>query len=195
MTSDDNIICKPVTPDLWSDLKELFGKSGAYWGCWCMYWRCSNKEFQQMNSADHKQALHDLVTTSTHVPGILAYVDTKPIGWISFGPREDFTRLVKSRTIKPPDDKPVWSIICFFVHKKFRGSGVSQTLLESAEAYAKSQGALILESYPVEINEKIPDEYAYCGVHQLFSKSGFTKIASTNATSGKQKKVLMRKTL
>ena len=195
MLSDNNIICKPVTPDLWPDLEQFFGKSGAYWGCWCMYWRCSNKEFQQMNSTDHKQALYESVTTSNHVPGLLAYSGDKPVGWIALGPRDDFTRLVKSRVIKPPDNQPVWSVVCFFIHKKFRGSGIAYNLLTSAEEYAKSQGALLLESYPIDTFDRIPDEYAYCGVQQVFSKSGFTKISTINAQSGGQKRILMRKTL
>ena len=94
MLSDNNIICKPVTPDLWPDLEQFFGKSGAYWGCWCMYWRCSNKEFQQMNSTDHKQALYESVTTSNHVPGLLAYSGDKPVGWIALGPLDDLLVLL-----------------------------------------------------------------------------------------------------
>ena len=28
---------QPLTPDRWSDLEALFGKQGAYSGCWCMW--------------------------------------------------------------------------------------------------------------------------------------------------------------
>jgi hypothetical protein len=30
---------RPLTPDLWPAFVDLFGKSGACNGCWCMYWR------------------------------------------------------------------------------------------------------------------------------------------------------------
>ena len=30
---------RPLTPDLWPDLEDLFGREGACHGCWCMYWR------------------------------------------------------------------------------------------------------------------------------------------------------------
>jgi hypothetical protein len=30
---------RPLTPDLWPALDDLFGKNGACNGCWCMYWR------------------------------------------------------------------------------------------------------------------------------------------------------------
>ncbi len=28
---------QPVTAERWQDLEALFGESGAYGGCWCMY--------------------------------------------------------------------------------------------------------------------------------------------------------------
>ena len=30
---------RPLTPDLWPALEDLFGETGACNGCWCMYWR------------------------------------------------------------------------------------------------------------------------------------------------------------
>lgn len=193
MESKKNIICKPLNPDLWSDLELLFGKSGAYYGCWCTYWRCSNKEFEGMKSAERKQTFRKTVKNGIHAPGILAYLDDKPIGWIALSPREEYTRLVKSRVIKPFDDKSVWSIVCFFVHKDYRGIGITETLLTAAEKYAQSQGASILESYPIESNERIADEYAYVGFDTLFIQAGFKKMTETKATTGGKKKILMRK--
>jgi hypothetical protein len=34
-----NLTVRPLTPDLWPQLEELFGRVGACNGCWCMYWR------------------------------------------------------------------------------------------------------------------------------------------------------------
>ena len=33
-----NLTVRPLTPDLWPQLEELFGRVGACNGCWCMYW-------------------------------------------------------------------------------------------------------------------------------------------------------------
>jgi len=35
----------PVTTERWQDLETLFGPSGAYAGCWCMWWRTTRSEF------------------------------------------------------------------------------------------------------------------------------------------------------
>jgi hypothetical protein len=34
----------PVTPERWGDLEKLFGPSGAYGGCWCMYFRMRSSD-------------------------------------------------------------------------------------------------------------------------------------------------------
>ena len=41
----------PLTPELWSDLEQLFGARGACGGCWCMWWRLSAGEFAAGNRA------------------------------------------------------------------------------------------------------------------------------------------------
>ena len=30
---------RPLTPDLWAALEDVFGENSAVGGCWCMYWR------------------------------------------------------------------------------------------------------------------------------------------------------------
>ena len=195
MKSETNIICKPLTAELWSDLEKLFGKTGAYWGCWCMYWRCSNKQFEAMKGSDRKNALQKVVHESDHAPGVLAYIDNRPIGWIALSPREEYTRLAKSRVIKPFDDQPVWSIVCFFIHKDYRGKGVTAALLEEAEVYAKVKGASIIEAYPIETTDMVNEVSSYVGIDQWFYKEGYKKMADTKAKGDGKKRVLMRKLL
>jgi hypothetical protein len=38
---------RPLTPDLWPALEDLFGKNGASNGCWCMYWRLGPAYFKR----------------------------------------------------------------------------------------------------------------------------------------------------
>jgi hypothetical protein len=37
--SQMKLTVRPLTPDLWPALEDLFGANGACNGCWCMYWR------------------------------------------------------------------------------------------------------------------------------------------------------------
>lgn len=167
----------PVTQERWGDLERLFGRSGAYSGCWCMYWRVSSNDFAANGNTGNRDALKE-ITDSGVVPGLLAYRGTDPVGWISIAPREEFGRLQRSPKLKPVDDRPVWSIVCFFVHRDYRRSGVAQGLLEGAISYAGSQGATLIEAYPPEHEPgRSADASVYMGTVPLFTRAGFREVA------------------
>ena len=102
----------PLTPDNWSDLETLFGENGAHGGCWCMWFRQTNAEAERQSGEGNRMALKQIVDEG-HVPGLIAYVDGFPAGWVSVAPRSEFSRLARSRVIKPVDEQPVWSVVCF----------------------------------------------------------------------------------
>lgn len=134
----------PATAERWEDLEALFGPKGAYSGCWCMFWRLSRADFNKLGGEGRKAVLHEL-TSRNEVAGVLAYIDGKPIGWCSIGPREDYAALEKSRILKRVDDAPVWSVVCFFVAKGFRKRGIMSALLRGAVRYAEENGAQVIE--------------------------------------------------
>lgn len=171
-----------LTPDRWPDLEHLFGAKGAVGGCWCMYWRLKHREYEQLKGAGNRAALQDLVA-SGEVPGLLAYAGQEAVGWCSFGPRQGFPRLESSRILAPVDDKTVWSVVCFFIHRNHRRGGLSLQLLEAAAEYARSQGAAILEGYPVEPQSgSMPTVFAFTGMASTFRKAGFREVARRSET-------------
>ncbi len=171
-----------VTPKLWNDLVELFGPRGACGGCWCMFWRLTHAEWEKQKGEKNRKALKKLID-SGEVPGILAYANGKPVGWCSVAPRERFIRLENSRVLKRVDDKPVWSVVCFFIAKEFRRSGVTVALLKAAVEYARKKGAKILEGYPVEPKKgKMPDVFAYTGLASAFRQAGFKEVLRRSET-------------
>ena len=121
----------PLTAKNWPDFEELFGSRGACGGCWCMTWRRDRAAFNRGKGAGNKAAMRKLVQ-KREPPGILLYKDKKPVAWCSISPRETFVALTRSRVWAPVDDKPVWSVSCFFVAKEFRQRGVSVELLRAA---------------------------------------------------------------
>jgi GNAT superfamily N-acetyltransferase len=172
----------PLTPERWPDLEKLFGPRGAVGGCWCMYWRLPSAEYEQLKGAPNRAALRDLTQTG-EIPGLLAYREGEPVGWCSLAPREIFLRLERSRILAPVDELPVWSIVCFFIHRKHRRSGLSLYLLEAAVDFAKAQGAQVLEGYPVEPkSDSMPPVFAYTGLASTFRKAGFREVARRSET-------------
>jgi len=172
----------PLTPDRWSDLEKLFGKHGASGGCWCMWWRLRRSDFVKQKGEGNRKALKRIVD-SGEVPGILAYVNQEPAGWCSIAPREKFVTLERSRVLGRVDDKPVWSITCFFVARPYRGKGLTVKLLEACLKHAKEHGGSIVEGYPIDPTQgKTPDVFAYTGLVSAFRKAGFVEVARRSVT-------------
>ncbi len=167
----------PVTEDRWDDLEKLFGPSGAYSGCWCTWWRITRSKFDRNGNKGNRKSMKGLVESGV-VPGILGYEGGEPIGWCSVAPREDFGSLNRSRVLKPVDNKPVWSIVCFFIHKDHRDERIGTKMLEGAVQYARDHGAEIVEAYPTKPRGKRLDPASsFMGIPKVFERVGFEKVA------------------
>lgn len=173
---------EPLTPARWGDFERLFGANGACGGCWCMWFRLTNREAEAGKGKSNRRAMKALVDAREE-PGILAYVDGEPAGWCALAPRESYGRLARSRILKPVDERPVWSVVCFFVDKRFRGRGLTVGLLEAAADHARRKGGALLEGYPVEPRKKrAPPVFMYHGLASAFRRAGFTEVARRSET-------------
>jgi len=177
-----NLNFHPLTPVRWTDLEKLFGEHGACGGCWCMWWRLTRTQFNKQKGKANKKALKKIVA-SGQVPGIIAYDHQEPVAWCSVAPRETYNSLERSRTLKRIDDKPVWSVVCFFVAKSHRNKGLMIRLLRAAIDYARQRGGKTLEGYPVDPQKgRLPDPFAYTGLLRSFLKAGFTEVLRRSKT-------------
>jgi GNAT superfamily N-acetyltransferase len=169
---------RPLTKDTWNDLVELFGRPGAsiVRGCWCMYYRRSGGHGGVGPGEANRKALKSMVG-SGYVPGLIGYEGGRPVGWVSLSPREDYAKLRRSPVMKPVDDKPVWSIVCFFVDREARGRGVSEGLLQGAIDYARSRGATLVEAYPVDKPDPSHPDFMFFGAKRMYDRAGFKEVA------------------
>ncbi|MGQ0602211.1 MAG: GNAT family N-acetyltransferase [Anaerolineales bacterium] len=126
----------------------------------------------QRNRADLK-ALVD----SGNSPGLIGYRGKTPMGWVSLAPREAYAKLRRSPVMKPVDDQPVWSILCFVVPSLYRGQGVARALLAGAIIYAKRRGAKLLEAYPVDKATRSYDDFMWFGALSMYKTAGFEEVA------------------
>ncbi len=182
---------RPLTPGRWRDFEKLFGPRGACGGCWCMWWRLRRSVYDRQRGAGNKRALRRLVIHGT-VPGLLAYAGREPVGWISLAPRQQFPVLNRSRVLAPVDEKPVWSVVCFFIAKGWRGKGVATKLLQEAVKFARRRGAKIVEGYPVAPRKgRLPDAFVWTGLPPIFEQAGFVEVARRSRTRPIMRRALM----
>jgi len=179
----------PLTHDRWADFETLFGPRGACYGCWCMYWLIPRKEFEGNKNAGNKAAIKARIG-SGFIPGLLAYQDGSPIGWVAVGPRQQYLLLERSRVLARVDDLPVWSIVCFFISPKARHQGLTQTLIKAAEEYARSHGADMIEAYPMDPQSKRNDASIYLGTASTFNKMGYEEVIRRSPTHPVMRKKL-----
>ncbi len=171
----------PVTAERWPDLVELFERRGVRgghqnapaYGCWCMYWRDRGVGHGERS----KRAMGKLVGAGRE-PGLLAYDDGAPVGWVAVAPREEYTAIVRSPQYRPRENgggAAVWAIVCFTIDRQARRRGVASELLDAAVAYAFSHGATSVEAYAHHSN---PADYM--GHAELYRRAGFAHVRDAN---------------
>ena len=172
----------PLSPERWPDLETVFAGKGCSFArtCWCMDYRLSEKRAElppgQTRADANRSALKDLVEGGS-APGLIGYRGKTPVGWVSLAPREEYGRLKRSSVMKAVDEQPVWSVICFVVPSEYRGQGIAEALLKAAVAYAKKNGATIIEAYPIDKPTRSNDSFMWFGAKSMYDKAGFHEVA------------------
>jgi GNAT superfamily N-acetyltransferase len=173
---------EPVTPDHLDDLDTLFARGDPRF-CQCAFMRLTNAGWQA-STPESNRALHGSAVRKAHAEGraagLIAYDGDGPVGWVSFGPRAEFSRLAASRLYAPVDDADVWSVICFVVAARARRRGLAAALLDAAVDYAREQGVANLEAYPVDVQAagaKPSSASLWRGTLTMFEAAGFEVVA------------------
>jgi GNAT superfamily N-acetyltransferase len=184
-----DIVVQPLTPERWADFEKLFGPSGAFGGCWCMWPRMRSKDFQGQKNSENKAAMKSVVASDAQ-PGMLAYVDGEVAGWVALAPREQYEHWENSRKLKALDrPEGLWSVSCFVIGKDYRRRGLMARLLEAAADYARQHGARVLEAYPIEPGGDLKSYKGFTGVASTFRRAGFKHVGGT------ERDLIMRKEL
>jgi GNAT superfamily N-acetyltransferase len=168
----------PVTRERLPDLNRFSWQHGKFRYCSCMRWRMTSTEFRRSTKPERVAALEGLVRQGIPV-GILGYAEEEPIAWCSIAPRETYAALERSRILPRVDDAPVWSVVCFFVDRRFRRQGLTLGLLKAAVEYARAQGAQIVEGYPVQPGSR---SYTYMGSPATCRQAGFHDVTPPGRT-------------
>jgi GNAT superfamily N-acetyltransferase len=163
-----------VTQATRADFEALFEAKGGPRYCWCMAWRALPGRREHVPNAVKKQVMTGLIEAGTPV-GILAYSQGEAVGWCSVAPRQTYRRLSPQQ-----DDAEtgIWSIVCFYVPRRLRGTGMAAALLEAAVKHAFEKGARAVEAYPVD---RASPSYSFMGFRDMFSAHGFRETGTAGS--------------
>ena len=164
---------RPLTPDLFPALEDLFNTQGPVSRCWCMYWRIGDG-YRKRPPKANKAAFFDLVKNGPP-PGLLAFDGDVAVGWCQLTPRAALPWLDRAWRLKRVDDAPVWSISCFYIRKGYRKKGVTAALIAAALEAAKRAGVPALEAYPLDA--ALTPSASSTGYVSTFKRAGFKIVA------------------
>ena len=164
---------RPLTPDLWPALEDLFGDLGAWNGCWCMYWRIGST-YQKQARERNRAAFREVVKRGPP-PGLIAFEGNVAVGWCQVTPRNALPWLDRVWRLKRVDDLPVWSISCLYVRKGYRKRGITSALIAAAVKAAKSAEAPALEAYPLDT--ELTPSASGTGYASTFARASFETVA------------------
>jgi len=172
---------EPATPERFDDIEYAFADGGDGAACQCMWWLLTGRDFESATVGERTGMFRAEIEAGPP-PGLVAYVDGTPAGWVRVGPRIRQPRLARTRNYAaspiPFDDPDVWAVSCFVVRRDFRGQGVSTRLLDAAVDYARGGGARIVEAYPIDVAvKKTPVNDLYHGTLSIFENAGFQEVA------------------
>lgn len=170
---------RPIDTESWSDFEMLMESKGSPHNCWCTAWIDIEKKNKKPEKSEKKASIKKRIKNGTPI-GLLAYSNNEPIGWCAVAPREAYKPLGGDET-----KDQVWSVVCFFIKRDFRGQSLTNLLLEEAIEYAKNHGAKYIEGYPVA-----PDSpsYRFMGFKSTFKKANFKFIKN----AGSRRNVMLR---
>lgn len=166
----------PVTAARWDDLVAVMETCNYGKRCWCAYWYLSNADYHAGTGGANRAMMERLVRNGAE-PGLIAYVNGAPAGWVSVAPRINFDRLNRSKNFASVDDSDVWSVNCFVVARPFRGQGMVRQLARAAAEFAFDKGAAGAEAYPIEVGPKTGAGDLYVGTPAAFAAAGYVEVA------------------
>jgi len=173
----------PVDAGRFDDLQTVLHGGGDGPSCQCMWQLIRAKDWAAISVDEKRARLRAEVDAADPSPGLLAYVDGEPAGWVRVGPRPPQERIVASKIVgsgsrEPLDDPAVWAVTCFSVRREYRGEGIAGALLAAAVDAARAGGARVVEAYPFDLAAgKRSSNELYHGALSTFEDAGFEVVA------------------
>ena len=202
---DGQLEIRPLTAARVDDVKTVMRGT---WGtsCWDLFPRYTASQQRELGitgggpgtaEVKRRAVLAKLARRRKNSAGLVAYLGAEPIGFVSLGPRHDYSVVEKSRATPPVDDVAVWVIPCITVRRGHRGRGVAVSMIRAAVEYAGDRGAPAVEAYVRAAGKRVHDDFAFFGTRAMFEKAGFREVRGVlpGLRKGSVPRVTMRRSI
>jgi GNAT superfamily N-acetyltransferase len=168
------------------EVAAVFGTSGDPSRCYCQRYKMQPRESWASVGVDELAFRLRRQTGCGHpesnaTSGLVAYLDSEPVGWCAVEPRSGYARLLRNTRVpwegrtEDKNDDGVWAVTCFVTRKGFRRRGVASALARAAVDFARQRGARALEGYPMTTKDALVSELNV-GTHGMFARVGLTEV-------------------
>jgi len=183
----------PATQDVFDDVVEMLGprRRPDAAACWCLTYRLGAPVAARLDAHERRARVFELCGR-TPAPGVLAYDGQDVVGWAGVAPRSQVAELHDEAVYPRVDDADPWSVFCLRTRAGHRRRGLGRQLLAGAVAFARDNGADVVEAYPLDTDRKVDAIFTYPGLRSMFERAGFVKVADTRSTVGGVPRVVMR---
>jgi ribosomal protein S18 acetylase RimI-like enzyme len=177
----------PANEARWEDIQSIFGTRGDSARCWCQRFKMQPGESWASVGRDELAFRLRQQTDCGHpktdaTSGLIAFLDSEPVGWCAVEPRTEYARLLRNNRV-PWDDRDedksdgsVWAVTCFVTRTGFRKRGIASALTRATVEFAKQRGARAVEGYPMTTKQAILGEL-HVGTVGMFAAAGFTEVS------------------
>lgn len=172
----------------WADLQAIFGTADYPGKCYCQRFKTRDCHWSSLSDQQRQDRLREQTRCddpqARTTTGLVAYLDSEPVGWVAVEPRTAYPRLLRTRTAwsgrqEDKADDSVWAVTCFVTRKGYRKRGITYALAAATIGFAREQGARALEAYPMTTppGKEITWGELHVGSRQVFADAGFTEVS------------------
>ena len=170
------------------DLQAVFGARGWPSTCQCQWFKIRDSQWDSVPDDERQRRLREQTgcdhPTAHTTSGLVAYLDSEPVGWCAVEPRTAYPRLIRMRvpwTGRTEDkaDDGVWAVTCFVIRVGYRRRGISRALARATVDFARQRGARALEGYPIIVRpgQEFTWGELFVGSHSIFADAGFAEVS------------------
>jgi hypothetical protein len=166
---------EPLGPDTWDAFARLVERHNGVWGgCWCVAYHPAGDD--KGRSPEANRALKHRLVHRGEAHAALVFDGDAAVAWCQYGSPAELPTIAHRKEyeaglIRPPD----YRLMCFFVDKAYRRSGLAAVALRGALDLIAAAGGGVVEGYPQDTQgERVSSSFLYNGTRRLFEQAGFT---------------------